>query len=212
MGMDRRQLLGAVGGGASISILGFLKTMTSNDEQLEYPRVSVRGDTIDPERNVAISVAVLQQFSRESPAEIQVAFTNTADSTREFYFGSTPPFSEYISTRRDNGARLVAIPSHRSHISLGEVNGATDGSSENQEIVPDRPPAGCWRLQGDLAVWGFANQKTVKPGETLQERFAVLDDSDTATCLPGGEYRFVSSNYFGQNNPWGFTIELTYGE
>ncbi|NEU55493.1 hypothetical protein [Halorussus sp. MSC15.2] len=210
--MNRRQLLGAVGGGASISVCGFLKTMSSNDEEVAYPKVSVHGDTTDPERNVALSVEVIQQFSRESPAEIQVAFTNTAESAREFYFGSTPPFSEYLSTERNDGTQLVAIPRNRSHISLGDVNDATGESSENQEIVPERPLDGCWRLHGDLAVWGFANQKTVKPGETLQEKFTVLDYSDNTTCLPGGEYRFVSPNYFGQNNPWGFTVELTYSE
>lgn len=198
--MKRRTLLNATSIG-TLAIPGCLGLATWGGDR-DFPSVSVETEKKQQE-DVTLRAEVIRQFSESAPAKVSISFTNDSDSEIEFTFGASPPFSQYTS-QGSSSSRLVIIPdSNNSHISLHDTEGSV-------ELPPKTKVNGCWELPGLEAVYGRAQKETISAGESISEEYAVLNHSKNRQCLPTGEYRFVSEAYFGQDEPWGITIQLQH--
>lgn len=218
--MRRRQVLAALGT-SIVPFTGCLSTAspgdasettpTSESPPTDFPTVSVRSDYEQPS-DATVIVDVIRQFSPNQPAKIKISYTNTAASRRTVDFQASPPFSEYMSAAPDS-PRLAIIPDDHSHIAPGEVinnqSTQTESPTESRQLIPDTPIEGCWIVPTAFAVYGVAHPKTLSSGETVAEEYTVLGYQTNTSCLPSGEYGFEQDRYFGEDNPWGFTIELS---
>lgn len=175
---------------------------------MNYPTVSVQADE-EQQEDVSMEATVTRQFGDSNPASIRVSITNDSDSEMEFTFGASPPFSEYVS-EKSSSSRLVLIPeTDNSHIVVGDggTNG-TDTSDDGGQLPPKTTVDGCWELFGDLTVYTRATKRRIGAGETVSQKYAVLNHPSNKQCLPTNDYRFVSKNYFGQDESWGLTVGL----
>lgn len=217
--MHRRQALAALGT-SIVSLAGCISSTSPSDESdttptseptpAEFPTVSVHSDYDQPP-DATVVVDVIRQFSATQPAKIAISYTNTAASRRDVDFSASPPFSEYLSTE-SNSPRLAIIPDDHSHIAPGEAGNnqstQTKSSTESRQLIPETLIDGCWIVPMRFAVYGMAHPKTLSPDETVTEEYTVLGYQTNGTCLPSAGYRFEQSRYFGEGNPWGFTIQL----
>lgn len=169
---------------------------------MTFPVISVTGDPVPPDRQVSITVKVVEQFSSSSPADLRIEFTNEAQTRREFDFGSVSPF-EAIVGYSDAVHRIHAIP-----------NDDKAGAGPYPAVVPKSPIDGCWKLPDTYHTDTFGLLWPADSGATTRMTYAVLDDLDSEDCLPAGEYRFEDG--WGERFPdnefvnysWGFTVEL----
>lgn len=169
---------------------------------MTFPVVSVTGDPVPSDRQVSITVEVVEQFSPSSPAELEVKFTNEAQTKREFDFDSVSPFGPIVG-RSDTGDRIHVVP-----------NDDETGAGPYPAVIPQSPIDGCWKLVDTYHTDLFGLLWPANSGATTRMTYAVLDDPDTEDCLPAGEYRFEDE--WGERSPddgfldysWGFTVEL----
>lgn len=167
-----------------------------------YPSVSVEGESVSSDRQVSLTVGVIEQFSSSSPAELRIELTNVAQTKREFDFGSVSPFEAMVGYS-DAGHRIHAIP-----------NDDEAGAGPFPAVVPQSPIEGCWKLADTYDTETFGLLWPADSGATTRMTYALLDGLDTEDCLPDGEYRFEGE--WGERFPddewvdysWGFTVEL----
>lgn len=201
--MRRRHFL-AASVASTLPLTGCLDAFPSTT-RVRTPAIAVESERDEP-ANARIDVTVLEQFSEQTPARIEISYTSTAPNEREVDFGSSPPFSEYWSTGRES-PRLVIIPDDHSHISPTGTEPSDSKNPDSTQLVPDSPVDGCWRAP-NFAVFGVGHTRTLAPQETVSEGYTVLGHVDNENCLPSGTYHFVQEHYFGHDQSWGFTIQL----
>lgn len=169
---------------------------------MAYPTVAVTGDPVPPDWQVNITVEVLEPFTDHAPAKLWIKFTNEAPTKREYLFDSASPFDALVG-RADDGKKVHALPDND-----------RPGANPYASMIPRSPVDGCWELAGSSSVAGFGRLRPVEPGETWSVTYVVLDDPDTADCLPPAQYQFAiewGERYENDEeswHSWGFSIML----
>jgi hypothetical protein len=139
-----------------------------------------------PVEAVTVDATAPENFSTDHPARVEVAFTNEADESRTFQFGSLVPWDGIYGAGRDGNASLLLAP--------------TDG------VVPGEPTDGCWRATDGIALPAVMRSETLDPGETVSREYALLAAHDSDACHPPVTYRFESEHYLGGG--WGFDVTV----
>lgn len=177
-----------------------------------FPEVSVAADAVAHEREVAVEAEAERSFTEARPARLVVRFTNTADRTRRFFLGSSPPFSSYTGSHTDEDAKLVLVPDTREDTFVADPPEQTaDEDTETasrHRLVPVEPIGGCWYAGKVVGSVDVRRPTELRPGETIRERYTLLGHPLNEQCLPTGEYRFEDERYFGTDEPWGFSVLL----
>jgi hypothetical protein len=156
-----------------------------------FPYTLTNVQTDDPPvENVTIDVTVTADFTTDHPARLEVAFTNDADDTQTFAFGSLVPWDAIRGTHEDNEAALLLSP--------------------NAGVTPDEPSDDCWQATDGVALPAVMYEETLDPDETVSREFRVLAAHDSQNCHPTGTYRFEDSNYLGEG--WGFSVDVAASE
>lgn len=171
---------------------------------MSFPTISVSGDPVPADRQVNITVEVVEQFSERSPARLRIEFTNEASTEREFLFDTTSPFRTLVG-RSGDGSMLHALP--------------IDDLDDNRysSVIPRSPVDGCWKLIAPYDIEGFGLRWPAGPGATTAVTYSVLADPEADDCLRPGEYRFEDEwgELLADNKDrwhlWGFTAELRAG-
>lgn len=167
-----------------------------------YPTVSVTTDTVTTTRDVSVTVEVVQQFTDQSPAQLDIQFRNTAERSRNFLFGPVVPFGPLASTS-ESPSVLHVVPADTSNRADPYV-----------DVIPDRPVDGCWQLADRYDLVDRGTRWPAPPGGTTKRTYAVLNDPDTDECHPPGEYPF--SGEWGERDDddsdhwfsWGFALVI----
>lgn len=139
-----------------------------------------------PAANVTVEASVTRQFSMDQPARLEVAFTNDADESRTFMFGSLVPWDTILGENVDGPGTLLLAP--------------TDG------VVPDEPTDDCWRATDGVALPAVMQEEKLEPNETVTGEFHVLAAHDSEECHPPGTYRFEDENYL--DDGWWFEVDV----
>ncbi|MCD2203489.1 hypothetical protein [Halobacterium sp. KA-6] len=162
---------------------------TGTTSGFPYTLTNVQTDD-PPVENVTIDVTVTADFTTDHPARLEVAFTNDADDTQTFAFGSLVPWDAIRGTHEDNEAALLLSP--------------------NAGVTPDEPSDDCWQATDGVALPAVMYEETLDPDETVSREFRVLAAHDSQNCHPTGTYRFEDSNYLGEG--WGFSVDVVPSE
>lgn len=197
---SRRTLLRAAGSAVPLALSGCVGSLDAAD----FPHLSVSNDDV-PVEFADVSATVARQFDADAPAEIRVAFTNTAGEEREFGFSAAPPFSGLGGTHRDREAFALLVPLETEV----HVAAAIEGLPSPTEVIPEKPTdEGCWLAEANLSADPVSVPRRLAPGETLAETYALLAAPvGESPCPLEGEYRFESNSYF-DGNRWGFSAIL----
>lgn len=196
---SRRRALELAGAALAVGFAGCSAPTGSAD----YPTVRVSNEAV-PVDFADVSAGVVRQFGDDAPAELRVAFTNTAGVEREFSFSASPPFSGLGGRHEERDAFALLVPLE----SEVHVAAAVEGLPSPTEVIPDRPTDGCWRATAGLSADPVSVPRRLAPGETLAETYALLAAPvGEAPCPLSGEYRFESNSYF-EDGLWGFSAIL----
>lgn len=201
--MNRRQILGGLGA-AGLSVGGVLALDKFGFIGDRFPTIDVSADPVDSARNISLETSVINHFNEKNPARIKISLTNTGETERQFRFGQSPPFSEYLAENN----KLALIPENHEFINYTQSPPVTDDHTVGGDsgIIPTRPRSGCWRLAGEIAISIAAKPLVLSPGEQISETYSILGTTGSLRCLPPSQYRFVDSFYFGREEPWGLTV------
>jgi hypothetical protein len=118
-----------------------------------------------------------------SPGTVYVQFTATADSTREYEFGPSPPFSNYR-------ARPVDDPSEDRGFLLVPNDGRPFPYGD---LIPETPRDGRWVATGGAGAPEGDPETgpvTMAPGESILGKYALLQPRDAGALPERWEYRF----------------------
>lgn len=177
--MNRRRFLTTAGLGVSI-LAGCAGRMSSGNE---FPTLEVEQRTTTTEQGLKFAVRGVAGYSTSSPAEVEMAVTNVTDSDVDVIFGGSPPYSRYWGHRTDGPETLVLIPETRDYV--------VPETGDSRDFVPTESDDGCWQANTGIVGQDIALERTLKPGESISETYAVVSQPGEK-CLVPGTYRFDS--------------------
>lgn len=169
----------------------------------EFPSITLKFDEFDGGRDLKMSLAIVEAFSPTSPAVIEMTLKNTSSEHKELEVGPTPPFSWFWGSEVDGSSTLVLVPDDRTYVGIEDAN--DDGQFT---LVPDSPTDGCWRSPDRPVAKSIGRVVRLEPCGELSQTYSLLAAPDSDSCLQPGEFRFVDETYFGNDQPWGFTVVL----
>lgn len=194
--MKRRNVL-ATAGIIVPALTGYGYVSKNNTMDIRTPNISVQTEG-KRQSDTGFSVKLLQQFTGEHPAKVNISYTNTADGEQQILFDGPPPFYKYKSKEHES-SHLVVIPDDHTHIS----------SEEGGQLVPQDPKDGCWTVPRQLSVYGTAVKETISSGETVSQEYTILNHWANRECLPPGKYLFEqSSPLTDHEQAWKFSVNI----
>lgn len=193
--MQRRRLLGGLAIGTGGLFAGYRHLSGPR-----YPSVDVRDVTDASPYGYSFDVEVLEEFSRSSPARLEITLRNETDRERTLDLGHSPPFSR-VSPREDD-LPVALIPEQSDAVTAGSPPESGDA------FPPEEPVDGCWRLRESPRVWPRGTERTLAPSEAISRSYALYDGPNGLRCLPSGTHRFEVPDYFGDDEPAGFTVRI----
>ncbi|WP_336359380.1 hypothetical protein [Haladaptatus sp. ZSTT2] len=140
---------------------------------MTFSTVAATGNQVPATQEVSITVEVVDQFSVQTPARIQITFQNTSERSREFLLGPDVPFGPLTGTS-EIGAQLHAISDTRYYDS----------------IMPPQPLDGCWKLAGEYGIPDRGVIWQANPHEEQTQTYVLLNEPKNERCLSSGVYRF----------------------
>lgn len=159
------------------------KTTTPDDG---FPHLSVASNTPPAGYEVATTARLVRPFTADAPAQIRVAFTNTARAERVFWFGSTVPFTPETVRHGTKPAQLQLVPENKP----GGMDTNDDGDIQ---VLPGEPTDGCWQAEDEVI---FSDERRfIRLGacETATVVFSVVAHPANTGCIPRGTYRTTST-------------------
>ena len=132
---------------------------------------------------------------------IRIIFTNVSNSELKILFGVTPPFTDLYNEQ------ILVVPTDEKRL-----------KTETGSIIPKQSKNGCWKANTEEFVIPMEQtERTLRPKESIQQDYAVLDNPAADGCFPQGEYRFETSYELENKSPsagrstfnWGFTIVVS---
>lgn len=213
---NRRSLLGAISLGAGASLTGCVGTIQSvagdcspdlaapdtDPPEDGFPEIAV--DVRQFENSALRADArVVEQFSADSPARIEVAHTNTAGTARTLQYGGTGyPVSRTTGDHVDRDASV--------HLSTSEAGRFRREREDTDKLVyPEDPIEGCWQVDMVLLEDMIPGDETLGACDSITETYELFADADNSGCLPAGTYEFENSVEVNDDEQeWGLTVEV----
>lgn len=195
--MQRRTALQAIGTAMVGAIAGCASQRQSSGEQpsstgsqrLNTDDSSETADSLSrpiTSDDIAFDVTVLQQFTNDSPAQLEVRFTNDSDTRLTLFGGPILPFTGLEGVQQDRDVALLLMPEDNSWIT------PTDGNGEVRDVplVPPSRTDSCWTVEYE----GMLRKQTMlvdelRTGESISHTYSLLDWGNES-CLPTGSYAF----------------------
>lgn len=203
---SRRDALAAVASLGAFPTAGCIGRLQS---RYAYPHVTLRRDPV-PVEYADVEATVVEQFTDDHPARVRVAFRNPTDETRTYGFSASPPFSGLYGSPPgvDGDDRLLVLVPLESEAYVTAYSETWGAERTPTAAIPDAPTDGCWHANGEISHHPIELGRTLDPGETLSETYAVLSarESDESGCEVVGEWRFESNSYFDGHDRWGFEL------
>lgn len=107
------------------------------------------------------------------PDQLHLELQNQSDTKIEVEFGPGQPLSNTVG-KNSNGDRLVLMPSEDIGMQ-GEVAKQKD----------------CWTLKGEPSKYSIAERIALSPGESVRDKYDILNHQANEACFPSGEYLFI---------------------
>jgi len=161
-----------------------------------FPTISVAEEMPKSIREGEYSAAVWvsQQYSEQSVAKIEVEVLNDGNSSRNDYWGPTPPFHGYRGKKIDGDATMWVAPSPPPDSEAGIEHIETASNDQAGDL--SEPINGCWQVKG-VSSPDYEQQIRFRPCEKMRQTHSVYAGADNNGCLPEGKYRF-------EGTYWGF--------
>lgn len=182
MSPSRRQLL-ASGVAGTAAVLGGARLSGAVDPTLGVADVSVPDDV--PFEH---AVTLVDDGSDERPPLLDIAVTNRGE--REY-------------TLQVNAWRLPFVPA---------MSGSRDlGVDFASRIDIDNGEGRCWSTRPVPVGW-LVDSRTLAPGSTIADRYALLSNERAVLCFPPGTHRFTGGYWWGPSDDpsreygWSFDI------
>lgn len=109
-----------------------------------------------------------------APPKISLSLTNKGSQKIILSSQTTPPFSSYWA---DGNSDLVLLPDYREYI-----RPSSPGVSESNE--------GCWKLDQGIKVESISVAASLRPGDSLNEKYTVVNNASVEACDEDGRYSF----------------------
>jgi hypothetical protein len=148
------------------------------------------------EGEYSAAVWVSQQYSEQSVAKIEVEVLNDGNSSRNDYWGPTPPFHGYHGSKIDDDAAMWVAPSPPLDSEAGIEH--VEAASNDQAGDLSEPVDGCWQIKS-VSSPDYEQQVQFRPCEKMQQTYSVYAGADNNGCLPEGTYQF-------EGTYWGFEL------
>lgn len=197
---SRRQLLRTAGAAIGGSLAGCTAGDPTGDEPSATASPAAPGtDTPSPTAapsgpppptadDVALDVAVLQSFTPDQPARLEIAFTNAGERSLLGLGGPqyVLPFvdDDYAGEAADGSLALFLLPDDNGL--AVEPEGEPTASVES--YLPDAPTDGCWTVPFEwpaakASFTAVLHEVPVEPGGTVSHEYSLyyLDDCVTGT-------------------------------
>lgn len=194
MYMDRRSLLGVIGGSVPASWIAINRQSTTDTDSMSVTNSSLSVATSSVAADEFILTAgVSQRFENSHPAQVRVELVNGGETTRSVRSGPAPPLDPQLGYQRDGTGRVFLLPPDGTGY---EVPSESQAPSEieigpQDRLIPQGPTDGCWRARSaSVTVYSMARGTTLDPGESIHRRYALLAHPDNDPCLPAGLYEF----------------------
>jgi|GEM_PF-405813 hypothetical protein len=199
--MKRRTVLSTLG----LSLFGGCvgNPLQPAEEYTPTSIAEVQGDEVPESEDVALELELERDFSESAPARLSISFTNTADQTRTFEFGGTPPFSSFHGTAVGGNAQMILVPDDFEYVGIVSYDDSTV-----ETVVPSQPIEGCWKAVNGIVGNDIILDRELGPDESISMTYTVVAHHENDACLEPGEYRFVSQNYFSNGSSWGLTVTV----
>ena len=180
-------------------------SQNNNNSKTTYtdskPQFQIRSDSLPNDSPVKISIKTISKIGGEKPMTIRIIFTNVSNSELKILFGVTPPFTDLYNEQ------ILVVPTDEKRL-----------KTETGSIIPKQSKNGCWKANTEEFVIPMEQtERTLRPKESIQRDYAVLDNPAADGCFPQGEYRFETSYELENKSPsagrstfnWGFTIVVS---
>ena len=151
---------------------------------MAYPHVSVEGTTVADDRAVSPEITVTRQFSADAPALVRIELTNESNNPIGVTMAYIIPFDAMRGHLTDGTARIYLLPRDQTSLPPGQREGYE---------IPAEPIEGCWRVSEPPFIREAATSWFAEPGDSMQREHAVLEESDSESCLQPGTYQFAVS-------------------
>lgn len=151
-----------------------------------FPTLSADGGDVpgDHPSGLDVTVGVVQQYTTESVARVQIDLANRGETPASVSFGPTPPFSSYENVGdSDGGATVYVVHTETDQAGISPVDGEESDTG---------PVDGCWKADG-VGYNSITTDCTIDPGRVVSGRYDVYADADNDGCLPPGEYWYEES-------------------
>lgn len=154
-----------------------------------FPSLSIADDPgpDGPGRGMTVAVGIVDQYTAEQPARLQVDLINASSDDRPVNFGASMPVDSFQSQATDRGARAFLAPEDEVHVSA--VPAGEDEVAEH----PSSPVDGCWTI-GAVAHADLTQGGTIPPNYVLSNQYDIYAAAENDGCLPPGAYRFEQSS------------------
>ena len=149
----------------------------------------------------SVTVTKTQNFSEDYPGICTISLRNISKVSLRTMFGVTPPFSRYKG-KTQNGDSMVLIPlNSRSSIINAE------------RLLPEEPP---WRISESFTIPQTGTVKTLEPGDSVSDDYAILLPEDSDSEYKSGKYLFSdqikyerpSQEQLKNKFEWSFEMEI----
>ena len=210
--MDRRELLTSASAGGMAVLAGCADPLFTATNSCShsipsdlhstasdgFPTISVTEEMPKSIREGEYSAAVWvsQQYSEESVAKIEIEVLNDGNSSREDYWGPTPPFNGYRGDKADGDATIWVAPSPPLDSEAGIEHIETAPNDQGGDL--SEPIDGCWQVKS-VSSPDYERQIQFRPCEKMQQIYSVYAGADNDGCLPAGKYQF-------EGVYWGFEL------
>lgn len=159
--------------------------------------------------DIAFDVTVLQQFTNDHPAQLEVSFTNDSETRVRLSGGPILPFTGLDGEHQDRDARLLLMPDGNDWITPTD----STGDILNVPLVPSSRTDGCWAVEYD----GMLREQSMlvdelRPGEAVRHTYTLLDWT-SESCLAVGNYTFSEEHSLQRGDSSAETdeFEATFG-
>ena len=167
--------------GGTPSPTGTQSRTPTPDTPSATPTVALSPVTTD---DVAVGVEVLEHFTDEHPARIEIAIENTSEQQYELDGNFIDPFPIFTDDESDDDPTLILIPEETKYI---------HPRPDDANLVPEEPIDGCWAVDYDYVINPIGWRGLTHPGTVLTNSYTVLEYQNE-TCLPPDSYRVSDSH------------------
>lgn len=149
------------------------------------PTLDASAHDVESPLEVEFVVGIVNSYSREEPARVQIDLVNASAEERQIKFGAVPPFSSLWTESSPGESDMYIVPSDRSRVEIIYP----DQLESDDTVEGVEPIDGCWMID-DVLRQAILRDGVIQPGHVVSGMYDIFTDSATDICIERGAYRF----------------------